>query len=101
MRMIQRFLLGSRFGRCSADNNNLRKVVKLYGKNHRKARKTAMSSFFWDYVRRLETCAREGDQIDFYNNLKTANLEGKRDRGSAYVKDEDVVLLMDVELIRE
>ena len=29
------------------------------------------------------------------------NLEGKRDRSSAYVKDENGVLLRDVELIRE
>ena len=29
------------------------------------------------------------------------NLEGKRDRISAYIKDEDGVLLKDVELIRE
>ena len=34
-------------------------------------------------------------------HLKTTNLEGKRDRSSAYVKDEDGVLLRDVELIRE
>ena len=37
----------------------------------------------------------------FYKHLKTMNLEGKRDRSSAYVKDENGVLLRDVDLIRE
>ena len=37
----------------------------------------------------------------FYKHLKTMNLEGKRDRSSAYVKDENGVLLRDVELICE
>ena len=36
-----------------------------------------------------------------YKFLKTMHLEGKRDRSSAYVKDENGVLLRDVELIRE
>ena len=34
-------------------------------------------------------------------HLKTMNLEGKRDRSSAYVNDENGVLLRDAELIRE
>ena len=60
-----------------------------------------MLSFVWNFVRILETRSREGDQAGFYKHLKTINLEGKRDRSSAYVKDENGVLLRDVELIRE
>ena len=60
-----------------------------------------MLGFFWDFVRILETRTREGDQAGFYKHLKTMNLEGKRDHSSAYVKDENGVLLRDVELIRE
>ena len=82
-------------------NSNLRKSVKRAGKNLLKIRKAAVLSFFWDFVRKLETHAREGDQTGFYKHLKTMNLEGKRDRSSAYVKDENGVLLRDVELIRE
>ena len=37
----------------------------------------------------------------FYKHLKTMNLEGKGDRSSEYVKEENGVLLRDVELIRE
>ena len=66
-----------------------------------KVRKAAVLSFFWDFVRKLETRNREGHQAGFYKRLKTMNLEGKRDRSSAYVKDENGVLLRDVELIRE
>ena len=57
-----------------------------------------MLSFFWDFVRKLETRTREGDRAGFYKHLKTMNLEGKRDRCSAYVKDENGVLLGGVEL---
>ena len=60
-----------------------------------------MLSFFWDFARKLETRARDGDQAGLYKHLKTMNLEGKRDRSSAYFKDEDGLLLRDVELIRE
>ena len=60
-----------------------------------------MLSFFWDFVRKRETRNREGDQAGFYKHLKTTNLEGMRDRSSTYVKDENGVLLRDVELIRE
>ena len=56
---------------------------------------------FWDFVRKLETRNREGDQAGFYKYLKTMDLEGKRDRSPAYVKDENGVVLRDVELIRE
>ena len=73
----------------------------MAGKKLRRVRKAAVLSFFWDFVRKLETRTREGDQAGFYKHLKTTNLEGKRDRSSAYVKDENGVLLRDVELFRE
>ena len=60
-----------------------------------------MLCFFWDFVRKHETRTQEGDQAGFYKHLNTMDLEGKRDRSSAYVKDENGVLLRDVELIRE
>ena len=87
--------------RAEPRNSNLRQVVKMAGKNLRKVRKAAVLSFFWDFVRKLETRTREGDQAGSYKHLKTMNLEGKRDRSSTYVKDENGVLLRDVELIRE
>ena len=73
----------------------------MAGKKPRKVRKAAVLRFFWDFVRKLETRTREGHQAGFYKHLKTMNLEGKRDRSSTYVKDENGVLLRDVELIRE
>ena len=87
--------------RAEPHSSNLRKTVKMAGKNLRKVRKAAVLSFFWGFARKLETRTREGDQAGFYKHLKTMNLEGKRDRSSAYVKDENGVLLRDVELIRE
>ena len=68
--------------RAESHDNNLRKAVKMAGKNLRKVRKaiTAVLSFFWDFVRKLETRAREGDQAGFYKHLKTMNLQGERDR---------------------
>ena len=87
--------------RAEPPNSNLRKAVKMAGKNLRKVRKVAVLSFFWDFVCKLETRTREGDQAGFYKHLKTMNMEGKRDRSSAYVKDENGVLLRDIELIRE
>ena len=73
----------------------------MAGKNLRKVRKACVLSFSWDFVRKLETHTREGDQVGFYKHLKTMNLEGNRDRSSAYVKGENGALLRDVELIRE
>ena len=73
----------------------------MAGKNLGEVRKIAVLSFFWDFVRKLETRTREDDQAGFYKHLKTMNLEGKRDHSSAYVKDENGVLLRDAELIRE
>ena len=73
----------------------------MSGKNLRKMLKAAMLSVFWNFVRELETRTREGNQASFYKHLKTMNLEEKRDSSSAYVKDENGVLLRDVELIHE
>ena len=70
-------------------------------KKFQKVRKASVLSCFWDFVRKLKTRAREGDQAGFYKHLETLNLEGKRDLSSAHVKDENSVLLRDVELIRE
>ncbi|CAM9580488.1 unnamed protein product [Ascophyllum nodosum] len=70
-------------------------------KNLRKVPKAAVLSFFWTFVRKLETRVREGFQAGLYKHLKIMNLEGKRDRSSAYIQDEDGVLLTDVEPIRE
>ena len=75
--------------------------MKMAGKNLGKVRKAAVLSLFWDFVRKLKTRTREGDHAGLYKHLKTMNLEGKRDRSSAYVKDENGVLLRDVGLIRE
>ena len=87
--------------RAEPYNSNLQKAVKMTGENLRKVRKAAVLSFFWDFVHQLETRTREGDQAGFYKHLKTMNPKGKRDRTSAYVKDENGVLLRDVELIRK
>ena len=76
-------------------------IVAFYGKKLRKVRKAAVLSFVRDFVRKLETRTRESDQAGFYKYLKTMNLEGKRDRSSAYVKDENGIPLKDVELVRE
>ena len=87
--------------RAEPHNSNLRKVVKMAGKNLRKVHKAAVLSFFWDFVRKLETRTREGDQAGFYKHLNKMSLEEKPDRSSACVKDENGVLLRNVELIRE
>ena len=73
--------------RAEPHNSNLGKAVQMTGKNIRKVRKAAVLSFFWDFIRKLETRAREGDQTGFYKYLKTMNLEGNRDHSSAYIKD--------------
>ena len=66
-----------------------------------KVRKTAVLSFFWAHVRKLEESVRESDQAGFYRRLKTMNLEGKRDHNSQFIKDEHGSLLRDVQVIRE
>ena len=86
--------------RAEHHNSNLRKAAKAE-KKLRKVRKAAVPIFFWDFVRKLETRTREGDQAGFYKHLKTMDLERKRDLNSVYVKDENGVLLRDVQLIRE
>ena len=60
-----------------------------------------MLGYFWAFVRTLETRVREGDQASCYKHLKAINLEEKRDRSSAYVMDENGILLRDVKLIPE
>ena len=82
-------------------DSSLRKAVKMAGKKLQKVRMAAVLGLFWDFVRKLETCTREGDQACFYNPHKTMNLEGKRGRSSAYVNYKNGVLLRDVELIRK
>ena len=44
--------------RAEPHSSNLRKVVKMAGKNLRKVRKAAVLSFFWDFVPKLETRSR-------------------------------------------
>ena len=77
-------------------HSNFRKARKMVGKNLLKVRKAAVLSFFWAFDRKLDTRAREGDQADLYKHLRTVNLEGKRDRSSAHIKDENGILLRDV-----
>ena len=85
---------------CTAPRNR-QQAVKMTGKNLRKVRKAAVLSFFWTFVRKLGTRVRKGDQAGFYKYLKTINMEEKRDRSSAYIKDDDGILLKGVELIHE
>ena len=66
-----------RFLRAEPHNSNLRKIVKMAGICFGKVREAAVLSIFWDFVRKLETRTREGDQVGFYKNLKTMNLKGK------------------------
>ena len=60
-----------------------------------------MLSFVWNFVRKFNTRTREGNQAGFYKHVMTMNPEEKRDRSSAYIKDENGVPLRGVELIRE
>ena len=87
--------------RAKLHNSNLRKAEKMSGKNIRKIRKAVVLSFFWVFVRKLETRAWEGYQTGLYKHLKTMNLEGKRDHSLAYIKYEDGTFLREVELIRK
>ena len=63
----------------------------MAGKNLEKVRKTAVLSFFWAHVRKLEARVREGDQAGFYKHLKTMNMEGKRDCSSQFMKTSTAV----------
>ena len=47
--------------RAEPHNSNLQTAAKMAGKNLQKVRKAAVLSFFWDFVRKLETRTREGD----------------------------------------
>ena len=87
--------------RVEPHSSNLQKAVKMTETNIRKVRKAAVLSFSWDFVRKPETRARQDDQAGFCKHLMPMNLEEKRERSSAYAKDEDGILLRDVELIRE
>ena len=87
--------------RTDPNNGILRKAVKTSCKNLEKVRKTAVLTFFWAHVRKLEAIVREGDHAGFYRRLKTMNTEGKRDYNSQFIKDEHGSLLRDVEVIRE
>ena len=78
---------GRKHLRPEPHNNNLRKPVKMAGKKLRKVRKVAVLSFFWDFVRKLETRAREDDQAGFYKHIKTMNLKAECDRSLAYVQE--------------
>ena len=44
--------------RAEPHHSNLRKALKMARKNLRKVRKAAVLSFFWDFVRKLETRTR-------------------------------------------
>ena len=87
--------------RAEPHNSSLRKAVKIAGKKLWKVRKAVVLSFFWDFIRKLETHTRKGDQTGFHKHLKMMNLEGKRGHSQAYVIDKNGVLLRDVKRIRE
>ena len=60
-----------------------------------------MLSFFWVFIRKLKTRVRDGYQAGLYKHLKTMDLEGGLDCNSAYMDDEDGILVKDVKLIHE
>ena len=60
-----------------------------------------MPTVFWDFVRKLEARVRQDDQTSFYKHLMKMSLKWKRDRSSVYIKDENGILLRDVDLLRE
>ena len=86
---------------CRTTQQQNSKAEKMAGEHFLKVREAAMLSFFWAFVRKLETRIREGDQAGLYKHLKTINLEVERGRSSAYIKHEDGILLRDVERIGE
>ena len=55
-------------------SSNLRKAVKTARKSLREVRKATVLSFFWDFIRKLETRVRKGDQVGCYKYLKTMHL---------------------------
>ena len=84
-------------------NRHLRKAIKMAGKNIRRVCNATVLRVFCPFVRKLETRVREGDQVGFYKqHLKTMkNMEGKRDRSSTSIEDEDSIRLRGIELIHE
>ena len=60
-----------------------------------------MLNVFWDFVRKLEARVRQGDQTGSYKHLWTMSLKWKRDLSSVYIKDENGILLRDVNLLRK
>ena len=60
--------------RADFSNADLRKAVKMAGRNLWNFRKAAVLNLLWDFVRKLETRIRQGDQTVFYKHLKTVNL---------------------------
>ena len=73
----------------------------MAGKHLREVRKAAVPNVYWGFVRKLETRVWQGNQIGFSKHLKTINLEGKRNRSSAYINDKDGISLRDVNLPSE
>ena len=88
-------------GAYAQNNSNLRKAVKLAGKKLWKVFKASVSSFFWAFVRKLQTRGRHGDQAGLYKHRKAMTLKGTQGSSLVYINDEDGILLSDVELIRE
>ena len=64
----------------------------MAGKNLRKVHKAAVNT---------RSKRRPGRPLQECKDLKTTSLEGKVERSSAYIKDEESILLRDVELIHE
>ena len=77
MRTLAYRLRWTQHGTRERKRGIFRKAVKTAGKNLEKVRKTAVLSFFWAHVRKLEASVWECDHAGFYRRLKTMNLEGK------------------------
>ena len=76
----------------------------MAGKNLRKVHKAAVMSLLWAFrpqTRNTRSKRRPGRPLQECKDLKTTSLEGKVERSSAYIKDEESILLRDVELIHE
>ena len=55
--------------RADFSNNDLRKAVKMAGRNLWNFLKASVLNLFWDFVCELETRIRHGDQTGFYKHL--------------------------------
>ena len=75
------------------------------GKQPRKSRERVrfdgVQRLFEEFVGQLEVRIKEGDQAGFYKHLKEMDLEGRRSCSVIYIKDEECILLQDIELIRD